>query len=62
MALKFCQERDYLKVALDTHIDREPAIKLFEKFRFRHGRTRAYGGKELLFFYLDLYTGEDHKE
>lgn len=57
-ALKFCQENNYLKVALDTFIEREPAIKLFDKFRFRHGRTRSYAGKDLLYFYLDLYTSD----
>lgn len=58
-ALAFCQENNYLKVALDTFVEREPAIRLFEKFHFRVGRTRNYGGKELLYFYLDLYTRED---
>jgi ribosomal protein S18 acetylase RimI-like enzyme len=57
-ALKFCQERQCLKVTLDTYMEREPALKLFEKFRFRHSRTRNVGGKDLLYFYLDLYAGE----
>src|SRR4051794_36118183 len=34
-ALKFCQDHGYLKITLDTFMDREPAIKLFEKFHFR---------------------------
>ncbi len=54
-ALKFCQDRGYLKIALDTFMEREPAIKLFEKFHFRHSRTRKFKGKEILHFYLDLY-------
>ena len=54
-ALKFCRERGYLKIALDTFVEREPAIKLFEKFHFRHSRTRSVMGKEVLHFYLDLY-------
>ena len=37
--------------------EQEPAIKLFEKFRFRHDKTRTVNGKELMYFYLDLYTG-----
>lgn len=57
-ALRFCQEHNYLKITLDTYIDREPAIKLFEKFRFRHDRTRNVNGKELLYFYLDIYGTE----
>jgi len=57
-AVKFCQENQYLKVTLDTFMEREPAIKLFEKFRFRHSRTRTVGDKDLMYFYLDLYTGE----
>ena len=55
-AIRFCHEHGYLKITLDTFMDREPAIKLFEKFRFRHGRSRIVNGKELLYFYLDLYT------
>jgi len=61
-ALKFCAESGHLKVALDTFLDREPAIKLFEKFHFHHARTRNVGGKEMLYFYLDLYEGEKPKE
>jgi ribosomal protein S18 acetylase RimI-like enzyme len=55
-ALRFCQERNYLKVTLDTFMEREPAMKLFDKFHFRHSRTREVGGKELVYFYLDLYA------
>ena len=58
VALKFCQDHNYLKITLDTFMDREPAIKLFEKFRFRHDRTRSVAGKELLYFYLDIYGSE----
>ena len=54
-ALRFCQERGYIKIALDTFMEREPAIRLFEKFHFRHSRTRNVNGKEVLHFYLDLY-------
>lgn len=57
-ALRFCQERQYLKITLDTYMEREPAVKLFEKFRFKHSRSRTVGEKELLYFYLDLYQGE----
>lgn len=57
-ALRFCHEKGYLKIQLDTFMDREPAIRLFEKFRFRHSRTRKVGEKELLYFYLDLYMGQ----
>ena len=58
-ALRFCQTANYLKVALDTFVEREAAVKLFQKFHFRHGRTRPYAGKELMDFYLDLYSPED---
>ena len=57
-ALRFCQEKGYLKIQLDTFVDREAAIRLFEKFRFRHSRSRKMGEKELMYFYLDLYMGE----
>ncbi len=57
-AVRFCAERGYLKVTLDTFLEREAAIKLFGKFRFRHDKTKLWGGKELLYFYLDLYGRE----
>ena len=57
-ALRYCKERQYLKVTLDTYIDREPALRLFEKFKFRHSRTKDVAGKTLLYFYLDLYSSE----
>ncbi|HVT89985.1 MAG TPA: GNAT family N-acetyltransferase [Tepidisphaeraceae bacterium] len=60
-AVKFCSEQHYLKITLDTFVDREPAIKLFQKFRFRHDRTRDFQGKQLLYFYLDIY-GTDKKD
>jgi ribosomal protein S18 acetylase RimI-like enzyme len=65
VALKFCRDRGYLKIALDTFMEREPAVKLFEKFHFRHSRTRNVMGKEVMHFYLDLYQregggGHDH--
>jgi GNAT superfamily N-acetyltransferase len=55
VAVKFCADQQVLKLTLDTFIDREPAIKLFEKFRFRHDRTKKVGEKDLLYFYLDIY-------
>lgn len=61
-AVRFCNEREYLKVTLDTFIEREPAIKLFDKFHFHHSKTKHVGEKELLYFYLDLYHGEKKAE
>jgi ribosomal protein S18 acetylase RimI-like enzyme len=55
-AIKWVQERGCLKVTLDTYMEREPALKLFEKFKFKHSRTRDVSGKSLLYFYLDLYS------
>jgi ribosomal protein S18 acetylase RimI-like enzyme len=60
-ALRFCQEKGYLKIQLDTFLEREAAIRLFEKFRFRHSRTRKVGEKELLYFYRDLYMGDERR-
>ena len=57
-ALRFCHERGYLKITLDTFMEREPAVRLFEKFHFRHGRTRNVAGRDVMHFYLDLYQGE----
>lgn len=61
-AVQFCQECGHLKVTLDTFMDREPALKLFEKFHFRLSRSRMVGEKELMYFYRDLYTGPVKKE
>jgi len=60
-AIKFCHDHGHLKITLDTFIDREPAIKLFEKFHFRHQRTRQVFGRELLYFYLDIYGSGEKK-
>jgi ribosomal protein S18 acetylase RimI-like enzyme len=61
-AIQFCREKQHLKVILDTAMDMEPAVKLFEKFRFRHTRTRTLDKKNVLYFYLDLYTGDPHRK
>lgn len=61
-ALKFCNDNQYLKITLDTFVERDAAIKLFEKFRFRHSRTRTVGEKDLMYFYLDLYTGQERAQ
>ena len=55
-AIKWCQEFGCLKVTLDTYMEREPALALFGKFKFKHSRTRDMSGKSLLYFYLDLYS------
>jgi len=56
-AIRFCSDRHYLKVTFDTFMERAAALKLFEKFRFKLSRAREVGGRTLLYFYLDLYTG-----
>ncbi len=55
-AITFCQRHGYLKVVLDVRIEREPAIKLFEKFGFIHSRTREIDHRKTLDFYFDLYS------
>jgi len=62
VALRWCHDHNYLKVTLDTFMEREPAIKLFEKFHFKHSRTREVNGKELLYFYLDIYGREEQRQ
>jgi ribosomal protein S18 acetylase RimI-like enzyme len=57
-AVRFCREHHFLKITLDTFMEREPAIRLFEKFHFNHSRSRKVGEKELLYFYLDLYRND----
>ncbi len=55
-AIRFCRDTGCLKVALDTFIEREAAMALFDRLGFRHGRSRSMQGKEMLYFYLDLYS------
>jgi ribosomal protein S18 acetylase RimI-like enzyme len=54
-AVKFCKDQNYIRIILDTFMERDPAIQLFQKLQFRHGRTRKTDAKDLLYFYLDLY-------
>ena len=54
-AMRFCQQRGYLKVVLDVQTVRLPAISLFEKFGFKAGPTRDVNDRRLQDFYLDLY-------
>lgn len=61
-ALQFCREKSYLKVTLDTFVERGAALRLFEKFGFRLDRARSIGRKELIYFYLDLYAGEPRRQ
>jgi ribosomal protein S18 acetylase RimI-like enzyme len=60
-ALLWCDEHSYLKIKLDTFMERDPALKLFQKFHFLHSRTRVVNGRELHYFYLDIYQGEQNK-
>jgi ribosomal protein S18 acetylase RimI-like enzyme len=55
-ALKFCNDNGYLKITLDTFMERDAALRLFDKFRFRHARTRRVNDRDLMYFYLDLYS------
>jgi ribosomal protein S18 acetylase RimI-like enzyme len=61
-AVQFCSQQAYLKVTLDTFVDHEPAIKLFQKFHFHLSRTKRVGDRDLLYFYLDLYGGEKQSQ
>jgi ribosomal protein S18 acetylase RimI-like enzyme len=60
-ALRFCQQQQYLKLTVDTFMEREAATGLFRKFGFRHYRTREVHGKPLMYFLLDLY-GKSNRE
>ena len=57
-ALGFCQQKGDVKVTLDTVMDKEVAMRIFEKFHFKHQISKQVGDKELLYFYLDLYSSE----
>ena len=57
-AITFCRENQCLKVALDTFTERSAAAEMFQKLGFRPGGTRRAAGKELMYFYFDLYSGQ----
>jgi GNAT superfamily N-acetyltransferase len=57
-AVKFCHDNNYLKVTFDTTLDLAMATRLFAKFHFRHSLSKNLHGKDLHYFYLDLYSGE----
>ncbi len=62
-ATKVCAERSYLKVQLDTYIERASAIRLFERAGFVLARTKPSenGLHARLDFYLDLYRDQPGK-
>lgn len=60
-AVRFCRDNGCLKVQLDTYIEREAAVRLFDRFRFRHGRTRQCRGRDMLYFYIDLYSRDEQE-
>ncbi|NOG52817.1 MAG: GNAT family N-acetyltransferase [Planctomycetes bacterium] len=55
VVLAFCREKGYLKVVLDTRVERAAAVALFRRFGFQLNRQRDVKGKVVLDFYLDLY-------
>lgn len=63
-AITFCRDNQYLKVAMDTFAERLVVVEMFQKLGFRHGDTRHFAGKDLMYFYMDLYSGppRPHKE
>ncbi len=58
MALRFCQQNGDVKVTLDTVMSKDDAVPLFERFHFRFHSEKQIGDKQLLYFYVDLYSGE----
>jgi ribosomal protein S18 acetylase RimI-like enzyme len=56
-AITFCRENQYLKVCLESFTERSAAMELFKKLGFQHGTTREFSGKEMMYFYFDLYSG-----
>ena len=61
-SLRFCHRHQYLRVILDTFMERDGAMKLFQKFHFQYGRTRPGKRQDRHYFYLDLYGGVEPAE
>jgi ribosomal protein S18 acetylase RimI-like enzyme len=56
-AIRFCKENQNIKIAFDTFAERTIVVEMFQKLGFVHGGTRHHSGKDLMYFYMDLYTG-----
>jgi ribosomal protein S18 acetylase RimI-like enzyme len=56
-AIRFCRENQYLKVSLESFAERSAALELFRRLGFQLGETRHFAGKEMIYFYFDLYAG-----
>lgn len=54
-AINHCKSNGYLKIRLDTRLEKTEATDHFKRQGFQHTRTRTAPGKEVLEFYLDLY-------
>ncbi len=54
-AINHCRRHGSLKIAMDTHIDRDLAVQLLDHHGFQFTRSRVFHGKDLLEFYLNLY-------
>jgi ribosomal protein S18 acetylase RimI-like enzyme len=59
-AIAYCRDNDFLKVVLDTFVERSGAIGMFEKFGFKLARTKLVGDRERLDFFMDLYRDINH--
>lgn len=56
VAIDFCAQQQYLKVTLDTHLQNQPAIELFQKAGYKRTSSRTIEGHEVHYFYADLYA------
>jgi GNAT superfamily N-acetyltransferase len=61
-AIRFCKDNQDIKVAFDTFAERTIVVEMFQKLGFSHGGTRHHGGKDLLYFYMDLYSGPPRRQ
>jgi ribosomal protein S18 acetylase RimI-like enzyme len=57
IAIHFCRENQYLKVSLESFAERAGSLELFRRLGFQLGETRHFAGKEMIYFYFDLYAG-----
>ncbi len=55
-AVRFCRDREYLKIVLDVRGERSGAIQMFEKFGFYLAKARTEEDRRVLDFYVDLYN------
>ncbi|MFG0257117.1 MAG: GNAT family N-acetyltransferase [Phycisphaerales bacterium JB043] len=61
-ALQHCHDNGFVKIHLETDEFQKAAIALFTRFGFRHQRTKEGDNRNIMEFYIDLYSSTPDRE